>query len=129
MKSLLLILSLLLPVFALAQQPQGMNEKEMQQMMQRMQKMQTCMQDIDQSQLKELEHRSRQVEVEIEALCDDGKREEAQQRAMDFGREISRDPNLQTMRRCGEMMQGMMPAVPFADYEQKTAEHKHVCDQ
>jgi hypothetical protein len=129
MKTTLLILSLLLPVAALAQSPQGMNEKDMQQMMQRMQQMQTCMQDVDQEQLKGLEQRSHQVEADIKSLCTDGKRAEAQQRAMDFGMEVSLDPNMKIMRKCGEMMQGMMPEMPIADYEQKTAEGKHICDQ
>jgi len=130
MKTTLLILSLLLPVAALAQSPQGMNEQEMQQMMQRMQQMQTCMQDIDQEQLKGLEQRSRQVEADIKSLCTDGKRAEAQQRAMAFGMEISHDPNLKIMRKCGEMMRGMVPELPLVDYEQKTAKgSKHICDQ
>ena len=38
MKTTLLIWSLLLPVTALAQSPQGMNEQEMRQMMERMQR-------------------------------------------------------------------------------------------
>jgi len=129
MKTTLLIWSLLLPVTALAQSPQGMNEQEMRQMMERMQQMQSCMQDVDQGQLRGLEQRSRQVEADIKSLCTDGKRAEAQQRAMDFGLEISQDPNLKIMRKCGEMMQGMMPALPLVDYQQKTAEGKHICDQ
>ena len=126
MKTTLLILSLLFPVTSLAQSPQGMNEQELQQMMQQMQ---SCMQDVDQDQLKGLEQRSRQVDADIKSLCTDGKRAEAQQRAMDFGLEISQDSNMQIMRKCGEMMQGMMPALPLVDYQQKTAEGKHICDQ
>jgi hypothetical protein len=129
MKTILLIVSLLLPVAALAQSPQGMNEQEMQQMMQRMQQMQSCMQDVDQAQLKGLEQRSRQVEADIKSLCTEGKRAEAQQRAMDFGLEISQDPNLKIMRKCGELMRGMMPEMPLVDFEQKTADGKHICDQ
>ena len=65
---------MLLPLFALAQSPQGMNNPDMQKMMQKMQEMQACMEKVDQSELKSIEQRSQQIEAEVKSLCAGGKR-------------------------------------------------------
>jgi hypothetical protein len=128
MKIAFLILFLVLPVAALGQNPQGMNEQDMQQMMQQMQKMQSCMQSVDQAKLKELEQRSSQVEAEVKSLCADGRRAEAQQRAVAFGMTMAQDPALQKIRQCSKMLQGVIPKMPFLDQNQATS-NQHVCDQ
>ena len=126
-----LVLLLLLPATAMAQNYQGMNEQDMQKMMQQMQKMQTCMQDVDQEKLKELEQQSQQVNAELETLCADGKRDEAQAKAISFGKEFANNPTLQTMRKCGELMEGLAPEMPLMNmdqYKDKDRSNQHVCD-
>ena len=91
------ILSLLLPVTAIAQNYEGMNERDMQNMMQQMEKMQTCMQGIDQSRLEAFEQRASTLEAEVKSLCASGKRDDAQQQAMDFGQEVASNPDIQKM--------------------------------
>lgn len=121
----IIIVLLSLPVYA--QNPSNMNEQSIQQMMEQMQKMQACMQNIDQSRLPELERKSRLIEAEIKSLCAKGKRDQAEQRALDFAKEIEQDKDLQAMRKCGEMMQGVMPQMPFVDDEQSTGT-THICE-
>ncbi len=121
------ILLLLIPMIAAAQNYQGMNEEDMQKVMQQMQKMQACMQNVDQDKLKALEQRSKKFEAEVKSMCDSGKRDKAQQKAISFGMEIAKDPSMQQMRKCGELSKGMMPKMPFMDQDKDYSSH-HVCD-
>jgi hypothetical protein len=127
MKISAIILLLLMPIVTFAQNYQGMSEEDMQKMTQQMQKMETCMQNVDQAKLKVLEQRSHQFEAELKSLCASGKREEAQAKAISFGKEIANDPTMQAMRKCREMMKGMMPKMPFMDQHEDPSGH-HVCD-
>ncbi len=120
MKIPVFILLLLMPIVALAQSHQGMNEKDMQ-------KMESCMQDIDQTKLKALEQRSSRSEAEVKSLCASGKREEAQAKAISFGKKIASDPIMQAMKKCSEMTKGMMSKAPIMDQHKDRSDH-HVCD-
>ncbi len=120
MKIPAIILLLLIPIASFAQDHQGMNEKDMQ-------KMESCMQNIDQTKLKALEQRSSRSEAEVKSLCASGKREEAQAKAISFGKEIARDPVMQAMKKCGEMMKGMMSTMPLMNQHRARSDH-HVCD-
>ncbi len=123
MKSGTMILLLVLPVAALAQNYPGMSPADME----KMEKMQACMEKIDEAKLKAIEQRSEKIDAEIKALCAGGKRAEAQEKAMAFGQEMAKDPTMQAMGKCGEMMKGMMPKVPYTD-KGKGASGGHVCD-
>jgi len=126
MKLSIIAFFVLLPVVTLAQQS-SMNEQDMQKMMEQAQKMQACMQGLDQNELKRLEQSSHQMEAEIKALCADGKRQEAENKAMAYAMEISKDPTVTTMRQCGEMMKGVLPQMPFVNQD-ATSSSKHICD-
>ncbi len=109
----------------------GMSEEQMQQMMQQAQAAQACFEKIDQSKFKELETKGKQMESEIKALCTAGKRDEAEKTAIKYGMEMNNDPALQEMKKCGEMMQGMMgqmesfmPSIP----EVNENDDSHLCD-
>ena len=127
MKISAISLFLLTSTAAVAQNYQGMNEADMQNMMEQMQQMQSCMADVDQDELKALEQRANQFEAEVKSLCNNGKRDEAQQKAFVFAKEIAKDPTIATMRKCGEMAQGTMPPMPFED-QQDDGSEQHVCD-
>lgn len=111
-----------------AQSYPGMKQGDMQQMMQQMQKAQACMQNVDQTGLKALEQRSRQFQNEMKALCANGQRDAAQAKAVAFGREMMKEPAMQTMRKCGEMMKGMMPNMPGMEETVRDYSKQHVCD-
>lgn len=127
MKISVSILLLLIPIVTFAQNYQGMNEGDMQKIRQQMQKMQSCMQNVDQAKLKVLEQRSNQFGAEVKSLCASGKRDEAQKKAISFGKEMANDPSMQAMRKCGEMAKGMMPKMPFMDQDKDLSSY-HVCD-
>ena len=127
MKQLTIFLLIFMPLLAFAQNYPGMNEADMQKMMQQMEKMQSCMKNVDQQKLKQIEQRSRQMEAEIKSLCANGKRGEAQKNAISFGKEMANDPTLKTMMKCGEDMKGIMPEMSFDDLDKESSDVQ-VCD-
>ena len=130
MKRLSVTLLLILPAISAAQNYQNMSEADMQKMMQQMQQAQACMAGVDQAELKKFEQRANQMQASVDALCASGKRDEAQQEAMAFGREVTSTPAMQKMRECGKMMEGAMPGMPtMHDYASGENDNQHICDQ
>ncbi|MGD8803718.1 MAG: hypothetical protein PVG12_11080 [Gammaproteobacteria bacterium] len=127
MKVMPTFLCLLMPTLVFAQKYPAMNEADMQQMMQQMGQMQSCMEKVDQAKLQALGERSQQMEAEIKSLCTSGKRDEAQQKAIAFGREIANDAAMKAMMKCTEGMQSMMPEMPFKGLDEETADQQ-ICD-
>jgi len=131
MKIFAVVFLLLLPAVIQAQNYQNMSEQDMQKMMQQAQKMQECMMNIDQEKLRGIERRSMQLDAELKALCAEGKRDEAQAKAISYGMELAKDPTVLEMRKCGEMYQGMVPNMPYMEQYQAEDEDRsshHVCD-
>ena len=95
-------------------------------MMHQMEQMESCMENIDDAKLEQLSERSEQVNTEIEALCARGKRDEAQQRAVAYGREMAENPTVSQLRKCGTPLQGMFPATEMM--QEKDYTQSHVCD-
>jgi len=127
MKIVISTLIVLLPAIVFAQNFQNMSEQDMQKMMEQGQKMQACMQNVDQSQLEALQKRSEEIQAEIRGLCDAGKRDKAQKKAIAYGKEVMNNPAMKQMKKCGELAQGMMPQMPFMD-EEVDYSKSHVCD-
>lgn len=134
----LIYLLILFPVIVFAQEQPGMppnmpmNMEEMQRNMQqmdmgKMQEAMACMKNIDQSALEGLKKEGERMKAEVGALCKNGKRNEAQDKAMAYGKEMMSRPELMKMRECGKMMAGMMPKMPFEHIEEKN-KNSHVCD-
>ena len=117
------ILLLLMSTAAIAQNYPGMNEADMQ----KLQKMQSCMNDVDQEQLKALEQRQNQFDAEVNALCDSGKRDDAQKMAVLFEKEMTKNPTVQAASKCSEIAKGMMPEMPFMNQDENPS-NQHVCD-
>jgi hypothetical protein len=126
MKHMVVVLISLLPVAVFAENINGMNEE---QMMQQAQGLQTCMQNIDQSEMQAFEQRGKQMEAEVQALCASGKRDEAMQKAIAFGKEVSNNKAMQEMRKCGEGMQNMMPRMAIVDQNEEGKSGHHICDR
>lgn len=129
MKKTLMSVCLLVPAMAMAQQ---MNEQEMQEMMAHIQEMTACMQNIDQNEIKALEQDAEQFESEVKALCKEGKRDQAQQQAIEFSEKMMKAPALVTMQECTEKMtasmKGMMPNMDPEEIA-KDYSDSHVCDE
>lgn len=115
---------LLAPAFVLAQAP---DEAQMRRMMEQAQKMQDCMTKVDQGAMEAMAAEGQAFSKKVEALCAAGKRDEAMSQAMDYGRRISASEEVQQMRKCGEMMKGMMPEIPMPKSPEEGG--KHICDE
>lgn len=124
MKKTILLILFIVPVGVFAQQ--GMSEADMQRMMQQAKKMESCMADIDQAALTSMAEKSQAMEQEVKSLCQANKRNEAQRRAVEFGQEIAANDEMKKVRQCGEMMQGMMPAIGLPTVEEM--KKRHICD-
>jgi mannitol-specific phosphotransferase system IIBC component len=120
-KNIFLIL-LLLPIMSVAKQD----------LMAQIQEMTKCMQSIDQKEIKALEHKSDKFSDKIKLLCESGKKSEAQEKAIQFRKEMMQSNALKVMRQCIEKapdsIKGMIPKMDFDeivdDYSKKS-----VCDQ
>lgn len=124
MKNITLLFLLFLPLTAFAQQK--MSPPDMQRMMQQAGKAQECMRNIDQSTLQSLSGKAQMMEKDIQRLCKAGKRGEAMQRALQFSKEIHGNKEMAKMRKCGEMMQGMMPKIGIPTTREM--KERHICD-
>lgn len=125
MKRLVVILLMMVSNIALAQQGVDMN-----QMMEKMAEMQKCMAEIDQSKMQQYQQEAEAFGRELKNLCSAGKRDQAQSRAMEYAMQIRDSSELQKVRQCMALMQGM-PGMPqpqdFATMVEE-AKQKHVCD-
>ncbi len=137
MKMTVMLALILLPLSAAAQNyPPGMDMggQDMQAMMLQAQKAQACMEQVDQDALQALEEEGRRFEAEIKALCAAGKRDQAQKKAMAYGRKMAASPVIKEIKKCAEMMQGMVqnmfPGMEMGmmDGEDGTESAGHVCD-
>lgn len=127
MKRLIIFIFVTMPLASYALDFQSMNEADMQNMMQQMEQMQSCIEKVDENELKALEKRSKQMEREVKALCNSGKRDQAEKKAIEFGMEMAKDPTMKQMAQCGEMMKPMLSEMAFA-IDQKAMDDSHVCD-
>ena len=124
MKKIIFLL-LLLPLSSFAQT--GNLPAGLQNMMMQAQKAQSCMQGVDTSKLDGLEAEGNRMQAKVKSLCDSGQRDQAQKQAVIYSREMMARPEIKQIRKCGEMLRGMMPEMPFDNLEEKL-KNQHVCD-
>lgn len=107
----------------------NMEGVDMQKMQANMGKMTACMEKIDNEKLENLRMRGQTIVKGIELLCKDGKRDEAQNKAMAFAKEVRDSPEIAQIRECGKIIE-MAPTIPpdFSAYKSTDFENKHVCD-
>ena len=126
MKKIFVTILMLLAVSAVAQ---GMNQQDM---MAQIQEMSACIESVDQNELKVLEKDATKFEAEMKVLCKDGKRDDAQDRAVVFSKKMMNSSILKTMRKCTEKMSAsmkkMMPDMG-PDEIAKDFSNSHVCDE
>ena len=123
---LLAAIALIAPLQIQAQQP-AIGQEQMQQMMQQAGQMQACFAKIDQQALMAIGEKARVMESEVRALCQAGKRSEAQRKAIAFGIKMSKDKNVKAARECGEMVRGMLPKMDYPVSEDDFKD-QHLCD-
>jgi len=124
----MLMVSFMLAISVLANA--GENQLQMQGMMKKAQEMQACMQHIDQTKMHDFQQQGLQMAKEVKALCAAGDRAKALAKAMAYGQEMAADPSLQEMKKCAEIMKGLVPgmmevAKPYMDENSGS----HICDE
>lgn len=132
MKHLLFAL-IFIPSFAVAQfNPSGVpginpnNPAQMQAMMALMQKMQQCMEKVDQSAFSLLEQEAKQLEIKIPQLCQQGKRQQAQQMGFDFAHKVQNDAAMQQLKSC--VSSNLPIPLPFDNIlAELKNQHQHIC--
>jgi len=122
-----LIISLLLTPNLQAANMSNMEGMNMQQMMLQMQKMQQCLMQVDEAELRQYEAKINRLEPELRSLCQQGKRDQAQQKAIEFGKEIAKSNAVKVIQSCTKDMQSnaFMPAMPDFD----NLDGRHICDE
>ena len=125
MKILLAAVLLMVSHISFAQQGFDMGN-----MMEKMEAMQQCMAEVDQSKLQQYQVEGDKFANEVRNLCNAGKRQQAQNRAMQYAMTIRDSAELKKIRECIALMEGM-PGMPqpkdFAKLA-SDAQQKHVCD-
>jgi len=100
--------------------------------MQQLQKLTACMATKDQNEMKALEKEFKKFEAEVKDFCNSGKRDKAQELAIEFGRKVVNSPALITLRKCTEnvsgALKGMVPDIS-AEKIAKDYSKKHVCEE
>ena len=125
----MLLVILFMPLTVFAQDFSGFDPQQMQGMMQKAQEMQSCMQNIDQAEMKALEQQGKQMQAEVKKLCADGKRDQALDKAIAYGKEMAKSSAIQEMKKCGEKMQEMMPELSqFAKDYSSDSSDGHICN-
>ena len=114
---------LLLPVSVFAQ---TIDPAKLELMKQQLKSMQSCIQKTDKAEMKKIGQQAKALEVEVKALCAAGKRDAAQQKAINFGQEIAVSPAMEEMKKCGEQVTAMLPSLIS---EMGDSEENHVCDR
>ena len=130
MKKTIITLSLLIPVVSFAQTSPDMSSAYMQDIMKSIEEMETCMQAIDEKKMDALKDDSVRVGEEVTALCKDGKRSQAQEKAVSYGKKMLNDATMKAMIKCNEPMKGIMKATPIIPFDANAEiKDKHVCDK
>ena len=126
--AIILFALMLAPLQAISQNYPDMSKMGINQMdMQKLQQMQSCMENIDQQQLQAIEQQQARFDAEIKSLCATGKRDEAQQKAIAYAKQMMNNPAIKAMQKCGEIARGMMPDMPFTNINEDM-DSQHVCD-
>lgn len=124
---IIVFLSLLMSGLAQAG-PGGMTDEQMQQMMHNAQKMQECMSKVDPSTFSKLEEKGKKMQAEVKALCDAGKRGEAQKKAIAYGKEMNASKEMKEMQKCGMMAGSMIQQMPIVKEKLEEGKGRHICD-
>ena len=88
---------------------------------------QACLAKIDQSRLQELQAQGEKQMEEVTALCQAGKRDEAQATAIKFARALMADPLMQEAQSCIGLISMTLPQSMWTELEKEDTP-AHVCE-
>ncbi len=131
MKKTILLIGLMMAGSAAAQSaPPGLSQEDMNKLMNQAQQLQACLSSLDAQAVERLKNESIAADARMNALCKDGKRDEAQAYAAKFGQQMQASKDLQAFQKCGEQAMGLMKDVPMQKVMQVAQNQQmgHVCD-
>ena len=108
-------------------QAQVLDSGQIQMLLDQAQGIESCMAELDAAATQTLRARSERVTVEVESLCKAGKRDEAQARALAFGREMADSPAMANLQECSGPLGALLP-VALASLRGDAADTVQVCD-
>lgn len=125
--SLFLVISFGFTAPSYAENMSGLNTPNMRDMITQMNKMQKCLLQVDENALLRYQSESNQLENELNTLCKQNKRQEAQVKAVAFGKKLISSKAFKTIKTCTEDMEKnkFMPATPNFN----NLEKHNICDQ
>ena len=108
-------------------QAQVLDSGQIQMLLEQAQEIESCMSSRDAAATDALRVRSEQVTAQVQALCKAGKRDEAQARALAFGREMADSPAMANLQNCSGPLGALLPAA-LASLNGDAADAVQVCD-
>lgn len=109
---------------------QAPDPAQLQQLQQQALEMQRCYAEVDQNELERLQRDGEAAGVEIRALCDAGRRDAAQARALALGQAMAADPAVAALGACSRRLADMIPGLAAAATASAAEDSAptHVCD-
>lgn len=110
-----------------AAQAQVLDSGQIQMLLNQAQEIESCMSQLDEPATQALRARSERITAEIETLCNAGQREQAQAKALAFGREMADSPAMQNLQECSGPLGALLPAA-LASLNGDSNDAVQVCD-
>ncbi|PCJ16299.1 MAG: hypothetical protein COB04_11105 [Gammaproteobacteria bacterium] len=129
MKKFIPLLCLIIFNPAFAQNPFGISQDSILKLNQSMQQLQSCLQGIDQSTIQNIQRQAQQIKSEVDALCQSGRRNEAQNKAFSASKALVSNPAVQKLTQCGQTL-ASIPSIGtlIPNLSGTDLSNKHVCD-
>lgn len=89
-------------------------------------KLQACVAKLDDKAIARLQADAQQMAAEVEAMCKDGLREDAQQLALTHARTLANSPALKAVQACSSTLPALLDALPLLAATQ--VKGTNVCD-
>ncbi len=106
------------------------NEHE--QMMQSMMQMQRCISEtVDMRYLEDMATNGEKMAKHIKQLCESDQRQQAQDSAMTYAKDMQSNPNFQAMKKCTAQMGNAFPGAQALqeEFDIDSLKENHVCDE
>lgn len=105
---------------------QTLDAEQMSALLGQAQQLQGCVAELDQTALESIQNEGQAVKQEVDTLCAQGKRDDAQARALAFGQTVEASAEMQQFLACAEGLNSMLPALLPSVAE--LASQGHICD-
>jgi len=127
MKKIILAAALMLAAPVYAQDLSNIDQAQLEGIMKQAQAVQVCLAQLDQTALQALQAEAEKLAAEVDALCKAGNRDEAQAKAISYGKQMVKEPVMIELKECAGMASIMIPQAAWAELENEDTQ-AHVCN-